>query len=348
VVTRFLLNISTHPADLEIIGHDWKRAQQLLAEEGFDGYELYPVGDYPWETIPEGTIVGMHLRYYPVLAPLWHDDRRRLLAIFGDMETVKHFYGGTDRHALISGYRQQLALAARLRCQYVVFHVAQSELEYIYNWEFPWSFRETVDLCAGILHAALDGTDYEGELLLENLWWPGSFRCDTPEEIEYVLESVNYPRTGIMLDTGHLLNTNQAILTEEEGIAWIEERLRAFGDLRRVIRGVHLTKSLSAEYVMKTRGECLPSGNYGPFRTRYRAALDHVRRIDEHEAFLQPNVTRLFKLIDPLFVTYEFTYKSLFDWLGKIRRQRKAMAGIHLFGSVVPVEGPTEKSEATS
>ena len=126
MVRQFLLNISTQLHDLEINGNDWGRAQQLLVNEGFDGFELYPVGDYPWEAVPKGLITGLHLCYYPILAPLWRHDRRRLLEIFGDMETVQLFYGGTDRDALVSDYRRQLALATRLGCRHVVFHVAQS------------------------------------------------------------------------------------------------------------------------------------------------------------------------------------------------------------------------------
>ncbi len=342
MVIKFLLNISTHPADLDIIGHDWVLAQELLEQEGFDGYELYPVGDYAWEKVPERLIVGIHLRYYPILAPLWREDRSRLMKIFGDMKTVRHFYGGTDRDALISGYRQQLALATRLGCEYVVFHAAQSELEYLYDWKFPWSFGETLDLCAEILHAVLDGTEYAGELLIENLWWPGSFRGNTPREIEQVLESIDYPKTGIMFDTGHLLNTNQNILTEEEGIGWIGECLKNLGDLRLAIRGVHLTKSLSSEYVIKTRRASPSSGNHVSFWTRYRDAVDHVRRIDQHEAFRQPAVARLFELIDPSFVIYEFTYGSLSQWQRKIRHQRKAMAGVHPFDGINSVRKPTE------
>lgn len=329
MMMRFLLNISTNPDDLEIIGHDWKRAQQLLAEEEFDGYELYPVGDHPWDAIPAGTIVGIHLRYYPILAPLWRMDRRRLLEIFGDMEMVKHCYGGTDREALISGYRQQFALAKRLGCEYVVFHMAQSELEYIYSWRFPWSFQETIELCAEILHASLKGIGFDGELLLENLWWPGSFRGDTPEEIAQVLESIDYPKTGIMLDTGHLLNTNQGILTEEEGIRWILTRLSDLGELRRAIRGIHLSKSLSAEYVNRTRNGAHSGGKAIFFLDRYHQALEHVRKIDQHEPFRDPAITCIFDIINPRFVIYEFRYTCLDDWLSKIRCQRRAMAGVH-------------------
>ena len=144
-----------------------------------------------------------------------------------------------------------------------------------------------------------------------------------------VLESIDYPKTGIMLDTGHLLNTNQAILTEEEGIRWILTWLSDLGELRRAIRGIHLSKSLSAEYVNRTRNQVYAGDIALSFWDRYHQALEHVRRIDQHEPFRDPAITCIFDIIDPRFVTYEFTYRCLDDWLSKIRRQRRAMAGVH-------------------
>ncbi len=100
----------------------------------------------------------------------------------------------------------QLSLAHQLGCEYVVFHLAQSELEYIYDWQFPWEWRDTVDLCADLLREVFAETPFTGELLLENLWWPGSFRALQAEEIAYALERVQHPHAGIMLDTGHMLS----------------------------------------------------------------------------------------------------------------------------------------------
>jgi hypothetical protein len=51
-----LLNISTHGSDLEIIAHDWQKAKDFCLQNGFDGYELYPVGGYDYETIPTRSL----------------------------------------------------------------------------------------------------------------------------------------------------------------------------------------------------------------------------------------------------------------------------------------------------
>jgi len=329
---QFTLNISTHPGDLAIIEQDWAHAQQLLADEGFDGYELYPVGHHPWERIPAGLMRGLHLRFYPILTPFWQGDQRRLREIFGDEQTITAFYGGLTREALIADYRAQLALAQQLGCAYVVFHLAQSEFEHIYDWRFPWHWRDTIDLCAELLEAVFADTPYTGELLLENLWWPGSFRALEVEEMAYALERVSYPRTGIMLDTGHVFNTNQRIVTETDGIRFLLAIVQSWGDMRRAIRGVHLTRSLSADYVTRTRAAMPPALVPGTFWDRFHQAIDHVRQIDQHDAFADPAIAGLFDLVDPAYVTYEFTYTSREEWLDKIRRQRGAMARVHAGG----------------
>lgn len=326
---RFALNFSTHPGDLEIIGHDWNNARRILEGEGFDGFELYPVGEHAWELIPEGLIIGLHLRFFPILRPFWIGDKRRLLEIFGDEETVAAFYGGPTRESLVAVYCRQLALAAQLGCEYVVFHLAQSEFDYIYNWQFPWNWRETIDICAELITEALADSPFTGELLLENLWWPGSFRAVHPEEIDYALSRIAYPRTGVVLDTGHLLNTNQEIVSEADGIEFLIRAVESLGEARKAIRGVHLTRSLSAEYVTKTFQASPPSLSRGTFWDRYHQAIEHVNLIDQHDPFEDPAIAGLFDVIDPAYVTYEFGYASRGEWLDKIFRQRNAMAGVH-------------------
>jgi sugar phosphate isomerase/epimerase len=322
---HFTLNISTHSGDKATIDNDWTNAQQFLQSEGFNGFELYPVGDYPWSIIPRGLMTGLHLRFIPILTPFWQGDRRRLLEIFGNEETITTFYGGLAPDALIAGYRQQLLIAHQLGCSYVVFHVAQSEFDHIHDWRFPWRWHETVDLCAEMLNEVFADTPFSGELLLENLWWPGSFRALDPEEIVYSLDRIDYPHSGVMLDTGHILNTNQSIETEAEGIVYLLDTVRSLGEMRRSIRGIHLTRSLSSGYVKQTQSQPPSEPGPGNFWSRYRQAIEHVRQIDQHDAFCDPEICRLFDIIDPQYVTYEFTYGSREEWQEKIRRQNRAM-----------------------
>jgi hypothetical protein len=323
---RFSLNIRTHPGDLAIIGHDWQNTLTILATEGFDGYELYPVGEHEWKAIPPGLMQGLHLRFYPILKPFWVEDNRRLLEIFGNKETIAAFYGGLTPESLVANYRKQFSLARQLGCAYAVFHLAQSEFDYIYNWRFPWEWHDTINISTELLNAVLADSPFTGELLLENLWWQGSFRALDSKEIGYALTRIAYLRTGIILDTGHMLNTNQSILSEAQGIAFLINSVQSLGEMSRAIRGVHLTRSLSAEYVVHSRTRPTPSPAKG---YRYRQAIDHVNRIDQQDPFEDRAIADLFEVINPTYVTYEFTYASREEWLSKIRRQHKAMADIH-------------------
>ncbi len=94
--------------------------------------------------------------------------------------------------------------------------------------------------------------------------------------------------------------------------------------------------SLSAEYVEHSRAASLPATASGSFWERYRQAIDHVRQIDQHDAFADPAIANLFDFIDPAYVTYEFTFGSRDEWLEKIRLQSCAMARVHTDCKEVP------------
>ncbi|NDJ77220.1 MAG: TIM barrel protein [Chloroflexi bacterium] len=321
-----LLNVSTHGRDLETIGDDWKRAADFAADNAFDGFELYPVDGYDFARIPADIVAGVHLRFIPVIEAIWHDDRVRLLQTFGDEDAIQLFYGGLDRSAVIDGYRRQLALAAQFGAEYVVFHVSQCELEHVFDWSCPWSWQQTTDLIADVVNAFTADTPYAGLILFENLWWPGSMRLDTPAEITYLLERVTYPRCGIVLDTGHLLNKNQALRTEAEGIDYILDAVAGLGDLRQTIHGVHLTCSLSGKYVIQSRQIEQPFAGCESFWDRFSLAIDHIGKIDRHDPFTDPRIARLFDLIDPEFLVFEFSYQDMAEWKAKVTRQKQALA----------------------
>lgn len=72
-----------------------------------------------------------------------------------------------------------------------------------------------------------------------------TFRAGTGRKIFSLLKTKN---VGIMLDTGHLMNTNMYLTDELAGIAYICQVLDKLGDLKHLIKGVHLSCSLSGEY----------------------------------------------------------------------------------------------------
>ena len=58
-----------------------------------------------------------------------------------------------------------------------------------------------------------------------------------------------------MLDTGHLMNCNTGLRTQEEAVQYIFRILKMQEDILPYIRGVHLNASLSGECVEEIRGK---------------------------------------------------------------------------------------------
>jgi sugar phosphate isomerase/epimerase len=320
-----LLNISTHPGEPEMFDNDWRRAAIFLEHWEFDGFELYPVGDYPFERIPAEIVTGLHLRFFIILAPIWRGDRRRLLEIFGDWQTVERYYGGRDAEWIASFYTCQLDLAHRLGCAYVVFHPVHCELDYVYNWQFPWKVNDTLDLCAEVINAATVASAFKGRILFENLWWPGSFRLDSPREYDYLLSRVDHPRCGIALDTGHLLNKNPCLTDEREAADYLLDCIDNLGEIARHIHAVHLSLSLSGGYIRRTQRIRDPFNGVRTFWDRLDQARRHVGRIDRHEPFKGPGIAAMLEKVDPAHLVFEFSFNGMPQWEEKIATQKRAL-----------------------
>ncbi len=319
-----LLNFSTHAGDPELFDDDWDQIGRFVAKHQFDGFELYPVGGYDFGRIPPALVTGLHLRFFVLLRELWQENDQELLAVFDNWDNVEHFYGGRDRQCVIAAYAAQLDLAQRLGCDYVVFHPAHCALDHIYDWRFPYHWRDTLSLCAEVLNAALACSCFDGWLLFENLWWPGSFRLEDGREYAFLRERVKHPRCGITLDTGHLLNAGGGFSKEHEAIDYLCERVAAMGEQAADIRNIHLTLSLSGDYIRQSKMNGVPPG--GDFWQRLAAARSHVAQIDPHDPFTDPAIGRLLDYCRPQHIVFEFTFKGLKAWEAKIVKQKQAMA----------------------
>lgn len=293
---------------------------------GFDGFELYPVGDYPCERIPAHLIAGVHLRFFVILTPIWRGDEKRLLDIFGDWQTVEHYYGGRDADWITSCYVRQLDLAHYLGCPYVVFHPVHCELAHVFDWQFPWALNDTLDLCAEVINAATRQSAYDGYILFENLWWPGSFRLDSPGEYDYLRSRIDHPRCGIALDTGHLLNRNPDLRNEAQACDYLHACIDELGPLVDQIHTVHLTKSLSGDYVRRTQRQNNPFNGAAGFWERFDRARRHVGQIDQHDPFETTRIADVLERLDPRHVVFEFIWKDMAQWEEKIATQKQALA----------------------
>ncbi len=324
---QFLLNFSTHERDLSLFSNDWSRVREFVEMEGFDGIELYPVASPRVESIPEGLVKGVHLRFFIMLRPIWSEDVEALKETFGSLEDAKRFYGGEGVKAIIKTYRRQLDLAQALGASYVVYHPTDVALENVFDWAMDHSWEDTIRMCCEIIQEAVSKSSFMGYILFENLWWPGGFTLESLEEYEFIRENMSYERCGIVLDTGHLLLQGGGFDMEKDAISYLLKRASELSEIRASIIATHLTCTLSGEYVRRTRGQkgLRPRGE--TFWERLAHARTHVLKLDRHDPFTDGAIKGFLKSIDPKYVVFEFRYEDMAMWRQKILSQKNALKG---------------------
>ena len=276
--------------------------------QGFDGLELMAFENRVHEKIPAGRVVGIHTRSYPYWYDFWTGDMARCLEELGDMAMVEAYYGGTTQEAVIEHFREDIASAKHYGAEYMVFHVSDCNILEAMTGRYEHGDEEVIDAFAEILNRIFP-EDWDGpEILLENLWEPGLTFLE-PEMTLRLLDRVKCRKKGIMLDTGHLMNTNTALRTPEEAVDYINGLLDKHGDLCRWIHGVHLNQSLSGEFVEYTKTH-LPELK-GDFSERYGKMFEYVFQADQHRPFVCKGVRPLVERIGPKYLTFEFVTNDL-------------------------------------
>ena len=176
-----------------------------------------------------------------------------------------------------------------------------------------------LDAAIDFANQLLKGVEPTFDFLVENQWWPG-FTFTEPEKTEYLLERIDYPRVGIMLDTGHLMSTNQRIRSQKQGIAYILEMIEKHGSLAERIQGLHFHQSLSGAYCRKNVGEVPPD-----FPEEYFAAFavsyGHIQQIDRHRPWTEPRCAAIIHRAAPKYLTHELSSGYPGGQLGAVKRQ---------------------------
>lgn len=294
-----------------------------LKETGCQGVEAIWAQEPIPEDFPRELAVGYHLTFFTDWLDLYREDRGMLLEKYGSLEEVRRFYGGLGAEFLMETYRADLARARKLGVRYVVFHVSDVSIEEGYTYRWRHSSEEVVDAAAEVVNALLGKEEAGLDFLLENLWWPGLTMTD-PDLTERLLEGIRSPSKGIMLDTGHLMNTNTGLASQQEGIAYIHRMLDAHGGLCRHIRGIHLHQSLSGAYVRGHTGAVpanLPQDCLEQYGVNYR----HIQKIDRHQPWTAPEAASIVERLRPDYLTHELAAVSAGERRNAIIRQRKTV-----------------------
>lgn len=316
------INMTDSDCDL---GRFSSREELLALLDGFDGLELMCFGEDISEKIPAGRVIGVHTVSLPFWYDFWTGNTRRCLEELGDEETLKNYYGGSGQEVLLAHYRRDIRAAERLGAKYMVFHVSDCTAEETMSGKFAHTDEEVTDAFCDILNR-LFPEDWAGpEILVENLWQPGFTFLD-PAMTKRLMDGIRCRRKGIMLDTGHLMNTDTALRTPAEATAYIDRLLDKHGDLCRHIRGVHLNLSLSGEYAEYVKTH-LPDLS-GSYEERSRILFEYIFKKDQHRPYIGGGVETLIERIRPEYLTLEFITKDIEEHRAFIRKQKEALPGV--------------------
>ncbi|MCL1879343.1 MAG: sugar phosphate isomerase/epimerase [Actinomycetia bacterium] len=318
-----MFNLTTDPCDLDRFSG---RAELLAMMQGFDGVELLSFEPDRDGVIPVERIIGLHMCYYPYWLDFYCGDRQAWLREFGSTENCISYYGSDSPAVILDRFRQDLAYAHQYGAEYVVFHVSDASIEEAFTRNYRHSDAEVIDAACEILNSVFADEDGSIALLMENLWLPGLTLTD-PDMTRRLLDGIDYPNKGIMLDTGHLLHTNTSLRTQSDAVAYIHRMLDRHAELVGEIRGVHLNQSLTGIYAESMRSSA--PGYDLPYAERSLQSLRHAQNVDKHEPFVCPELLDLLRRIAPDYLTYEFISTDLEDLRNKLAAQRAALSALY-------------------
>ena len=267
-----------------------------------DGTELFLPTSYH-EDLAEHT-VGIHLPYLPHWVALWNGDEARLLKQFDSREARSTYFGGAnDRDEWTERVRGSIRRALCYKPEYLVWHVAEADRDEIYTRNFYYTNEDVLTATAELFHSVDDIIPKDLPVLFENLWWPGLTLTDR-DETERFFHMIDRDSAGIMLDTGHLMNTNTALRTEKEAADYILRTIDDLGDIAMRIRGMHLQRSLSGDYVRRALKK-------RPRDLAIETELAHISAIDEHKPFQTEAVRSVIERVRPDHLVHELYYDNL-------------------------------------
>lgn len=285
---------------------------------GLDGVELYLAKDIANPEQWQDVVVGLHLPFWGGLVPLYENDREELQKQFPTEEALRANYGATSWSEFVENFRCLLKLANYYKPKYVVWHVQESSFEEDFTFKFKYSNMDSLRVNIELYKAVADVLNPDIDVLFENLWWPG-LTLRNPEEVAYFFEQLKDYNVGIMLDTGHLLNTSLDVHNQQEAFDFLVKTVLALGSYRHYIKGLHLSLSLSAEY----RASCPKEYKGSKSMEQFYA---HLAKIDEHRPFTEPGISRLLELVQPKYINHELVYYSRDDLQEKLKMQKDCMS----------------------
>ena len=315
-MVKYLFNypvIEWNEKELQLMGQS---LGEYVASMKLDGIEQLIYDNNMILKYKELTI-GVHLEYWSYWIDFWWNNQQRLDYIFESNEEKKHYYKAQNIYEWIEYIKKNITLALNLKPQYLVWHVSEANVQEIFTYNFYYNDRQVLLATSEVFNEVAKIIPDNVLILFENLWWPG-LRLNSMENVVYFFEKLKHNNVGIMLDTGHLMNTNINLTSELEASIFIKDIVNNLGSFASLIKGVHLNCSLSGQYQKKFIEQQFKFCEFDKHRL-----WEHIIKIDKHEIFQTKAPSFLIDYIQPQYVVHELAYDNLILLRNKIMAQSR-------------------------
>lgn len=315
-MVKYLFNypvIDWYEKGLQLMGQS---LGEYVASMKLDGIEQLIYDNNMILKYKESTI-GVHLEYWSYWIDFWWNNQQRLDYIFESNEEKKHYYKAQNIYEWIEYIKKNITLALNLKPQYLVWHVSEANVQEIFTYNFYYNDRQVLLATSEVFNEVAKIIPDNVLILFENLWWPG-LRLNSMENVVYFFEKLKHNNVGIMLDTGHLMNTNINLTSELEASIFIKDIVNNLGSFASLIKGVHLNCSLSGQYQKKFIEQQFKFCEFDKHRL-----WEHITKIDKHEIFQTKAPSFLIDYIQPQYVVHELAYDNLILLRNKIMAQSR-------------------------
>ena len=181
--------------------------EKTLRKLHLDGIENLIYGTEPALHPTDRITLGCHLAYWPDWMDFYLGKKDFYEKDFPTKQSLMDTFGGTTVEAWERRIRNNIRAALVEKPAYLVWHVADCSVEEIWTRRFRYSSREVLKAAAEVYSAVADEVPQTVQVLFENIFWPGLYTLE-PEDVDYFFSCLPGKNVGIMLDTGHLMNTN--------------------------------------------------------------------------------------------------------------------------------------------
>lgn len=287
---------------------------ELVQRLGVDGVEQLIYQVEPAKYSYKDLTVGVHLNYWPYWMDFWTKNVKRLRQQFpGVRERTEYFKQAMSTDEWLAVIRRNINVALAENPQYLVWHVGEATNYDAFTWDFHYKDKEVLGAAADVFNSVADEIPQHVTVLFENLWWPG-LRLTNVRNVKYFFDHIKRENVGIMLDTGHLMNTNPNLRSEAEGADYVCHTVGKLGALADLIKGVHLNCSLSGAYQRSFKREL-------PKNLTRKQIWEHINAIDQHKPFTTQAAKQILDCVQPDFVNHELYYESLPEMQEKVALQ---------------------------